>query len=207
MTDKKNKKDKNKQGKSVEQDLWSIVSKSVNPITDRQFEFNVHLQEFMEEKENATKPNPKLSPPNKKHGKAVKIPNTARSELNRLKTNLNVNVLGFLSHGDSPGVDRRTAQRLKRGRLDIDARLDLHGHSLATAHQRLNSFVFSSHKAGHRCILVVTGKGDKGKGVIRASVPQWLNDVPLRPMILSYSYAQPADGGEGALYVLLKRKR
>ena len=114
-----------------------------------------------------------------------------------------------LGPGDSPGVDRRTATRLRRGKLEVEARLDLHGHGRESAHRALNAFIQTSAAAGRRCVLVVTGKGsrDGGIGVIRAAVPQWLNLAPLRDHILSYNAARPQDGGEGAIYVLLRRRR
>ncbi len=109
-----------------------------------------------------------------------------------------------LEIGKAPGVDKRTAERLKRGKLAIEARIDLHGHTQDSAHHVLNSFITHSHWAGKRCVLVVTGKG---KGILQASVPRWLNDPALRPFVLSVNYAQQKDGGTGALYVLLKRNR
>ena len=114
-----------------------------------------------------------------------------------------------LTHGASPGVDRRTADKLKRGLMPIEARLDLHGMTQAEAHGRLTAFVEGHQAAGRRCVLVVTGKGtwrEEG-GVLRDAVPRWLNAPELRPRILSFSHAQPKDGGEGALYILLKRIR
>jgi len=91
----------------------------------------------------------------------------------------------------------------------VEARLDLHGHGRETAHRALDAFILRSVSAGKRCVLVVTGKGsrDGGIGVIRAHVPQWLNLAPLREHILSYNTARPQDGGEGAIYVLLRRVR
>lgn len=118
-----------------------------------------------------------------------------------------------LSHGTAPGVDKRTAQRLKRGKLEIDARLDLHGHTQATGHQALASFIDGAYGARKRCVLVITGKGYQdgpggGRvGVLRQAVPGWLNQSPTREKILSFNHAAPADGGTGALYILLKRKR
>ena len=114
-----------------------------------------------------------------------------------------------LTHGASPGVDRRTADNLRRGRMTIEARLDLHGMTQAEAHGRLSAFIEGHQSAGRRCVLVVTGKGSRsaGGGVLREAVPRWLNMPALRPRILSFSHAQPKDGGEGALYILLKRLR
>ena len=114
-----------------------------------------------------------------------------------------------LAHGAAPNVDRKTADNLRRGRMVIEARLDLHGMTQAQAHRRLVSFIEGHHSAGKRCVLVVTGKGtwrEEG-GVLREAVPRWLNTPDLRPRILSFTHAQRKDGGEGALYILLKRLR
>ena len=102
------------------------------------------------------------------------------------------------------GIDRRTADRLKRGRLQIDGRLDLHGMTRDSAHSALNAFILSGRAAGKRCILVVTGKG---KGILKNEVPRWLNLPPLREQIVAVETAQPQHGGDGALYVLLRRNR
>lgn len=113
-----------------------------------------------------------------------------------------------LRHGHTPGIDRRTADRMKRGEMGIDGRIDLHGLTQEAAHVALNGFISRSYALGRRCLLVITGKGTReGSGVLRAAVPRWLNDRPLRGVILAFSHAQPRDGGEGALYVLLKRQR
>ncbi len=120
-----------------------------------------------------------------------------------------------LSHGAAPGVDRRTADSLRRGRMAIEARLDLHGMTQAEAHRRVHAFIERQQAAGRRCVLIVTGKGiwrgldsgEGGVGVLREAVPRWLNEPDLRPRVLSFTHAQPKDGGEGALYVLLRRIR
>ena len=119
-----------------------------------------------------------------------------------------------IAHGDVAGLDKRTAQRMRRGQLPIEARIDLHGMTEADAHGALVSFLSGAQQAGRRCVLVVTGKGarlgaDGGgrTGVLRRNVPRWLNEPALRGRVLAFSHAQPRDGGEGALYVLLKRRR
>lgn len=111
--------------------------------------------------------------------------------------------------GHHPNVDGRTADRLRRGKLEIDGRIDLHGMSQAQAHTALASYVHRAWHEGRRCILVITGKGTFSAegGVLRRAVPRWLADAPLRPMVLAVQHAQPRDGGEGALYVLIKRRR
>lgn len=106
------------------------------------------------------------------------------------------------------GLDRRNAQRLKRGQMAIEARLDLHGMTQAEAHGALARFIARSYDDGRRAVLVITGKGTRdGEGVLRRAVPRWLDEPALRPLILARDEAQPRHGGAGALYVLLRRKR
>lgn len=114
-----------------------------------------------------------------------------------------------LAHGLSVGIDKRQAERFQRGRTPIEDRIDLHGRTQAEAHDDLHDFLSRAHAAGKRCVLVITGKGMTGTkiGVLRENVPRWLNEPALRRHVLAFDYAEPKHGGEGALYVLLKRKR
>jgi DNA-nicking Smr family endonuclease len=105
----------------------------------------------------------------------------------------------------SAGVDRSTAERLKRGRMAIEARLDLHGMTQAEAHRALAAFVSGARADGRRCVLVITGRGLAGEGVLRSAVPRWLDEPELRRHILALSPAQSRDGGSGAIYVLIRR--
>lgn len=116
--------------------------------------------------------------------------------------------LPALAHGRMPGLDRRSAERLKRGEMPIDGRLDLHGMTQDLAHAALTAFIGRAFETGKRCLLVITGKGTReGSGVLRANVPRWLNQPPLRERILGFTYARPQHGGEGALYVLVRQRR
>ena len=114
-----------------------------------------------------------------------------------------------IQHGDAPGLDKRTAQRLRRGRINVEAQLDLHGFKQDEAHMALNRFLTQSSNVGRRCVLVITGKGalSQGGGVLRKMVPLWLNENTNRKFVLSFTYSTPADGGTGAIYILLKRKQ
>jgi len=97
------------------------------------------------------------------------------------------------------GVDRATAERLKRGRRAIEARLDLHGMTQAEAHRALFGFVGGSRTAGRRCVLVITGHGRIGGGVLKSAVPRWLHEPELRRHVLAIAPARPQHGGTGAL--------
>jgi len=114
-----------------------------------------------------------------------------------------------LAPGRIAGVDKRLAERLKRGQLPVEAMLDLHGLTQDEAHRQLDGFLAQSARAGRRCVLVITGKGiwRPESGILREMVPRWLNEAPNRARVLAIAHAQPRHGGQGALYVLLKRKR
>lgn len=112
--------------------------------------------------------------------------------------------------GSLPGVDRRTARALARGELPLDAKVDLHGHTLESAERALHAFVECAHERGSRSLLVITGRGKRaegGVGLIKESLPQWLNGPGLRALVLAFAEAKPKHGGKGAFYVLLRKKR
>ena len=112
-----------------------------------------------------------------------------------------------LRAGETAGIDGGTQKRLFRGDVTIDARLDLHGFNAAQAQRKLTQFLGQARLSGYRCILVITGKGARGEGVLRHAVPDWLKRPPLSDLVLAIAQAKPRDGGAGALYVLLRRQR
>jgi DNA-nicking Smr family endonuclease len=112
--------------------------------------------------------------------------------------------------GVAGGVDKRTLAKLRRGQIPPESRIDLHSMTQSEAYAALGGFLASAQSAGKRCVLVITGKGyrsDGAVGVLRTNVPHWLNQPVNRARILAFSYAVPPDGGEGALYVLLRRRK
>ena len=120
-----------------------------------------------------------------------------------------------LRHGAADNIDKRTAQKFKRGEFRIERRLDLHGLKEDQAWEKVQNFIQNCYLQDCRCVLIITGKGmhkEDGidifaeRGVLKDRVPQWLNSPSLRPFILSFDYAQPKDGGSGALYILLRRR-
>ena len=119
-----------------------------------------------------------------------------------------------LEKGAVVGVDKRTVGRLKRGKLPVEGRLDLHGLTQNEAERALSTFLARSQERGHRCVLVITGKGGERRGedfertgVLRRMVPLWLNAPANRARVLAFDEARAQHGGGGALYVLLKRPR
>jgi DNA-nicking Smr family endonuclease len=114
-----------------------------------------------------------------------------------------------LATGRIAGVDKRLAERLKRGQLAIEGMLDLHGLTQEEAHRQLDGFLAHAAHGGRRCVLVITGKGvwRSDSGILKEMVPRWLNEAPNRARVLAIANAQPRHGGSGALYILLKRRR
>lgn len=118
--------------------------------------------------------------------------------------------------------DTKRARKLRTGQVEIDARIDLHGMRQAEAHTALRGFLHACHRKGHSVVLVITGKGAppgtksdlpwgdsmgrSERGVLRRNVPQWLADPELRGIVVSFTEAAIRHGGDGALYVHLRRK-
>ena len=105
------------------------------------------------------------------------------------------------------GIDRSSAKKIQQGKMPLEARLDLHGLNQFEARYHLQQFIAAALQNGLRNILVITGKGRMGQGVLRTNVPKWLSVPPLSDHIIAFGPSRPQDGGAGALYVRLKRLR
>jgi DNA-nicking Smr family endonuclease len=108
-------------------------------------------------------------------------------------------------------LGRRERSQLSRGRKQIDARLDLHGMTQTRAHRALSGFLQRAHSDGLTFVLVITGKGKMGaeseRGVLRRQVPQWLSLPEFRSLVVGFEEAHIGHGGEGALYVRIRRAK
>jgi len=102
-------------------------------------------------------------------------------------------------------ADRGREKRIRRGQAPIHARLDLHGHTQASAQSTLLDFVIRERHSGARCVLVITGKGRSGEGVIRQRFRDWLESPQARQHVSGFATAHQKHGGEGAFYVFLRR--
>jgi DNA-nicking Smr family endonuclease len=114
--------------------------------------------------------------------------------------------------------ERRKARQIASGKIEVDARIDLHGLRQRDAHTRLRAFLVDAHANGFKTVLVITGKGgeepadrlgdlagERQRGVLRRNVPHWLGEPELRAIVLSFTQAGARHGGAGALYVQLRR--
>ena len=108
-------------------------------------------------------------------------------------------------------LGRRERSQLSRGKKQIDARLDLHGMTQSRAHHALSAFLHRAHHDGLTFVLIITGKGKIGaeseRGVLRRQVPHWLSLPEFRALVVGFEEAHIGHGGEGALYVRIRRSR
>lgn len=113
-------------------------------------------------------------------------------------------------YGYVRGLDIKTFQQLKAGSLSVAAHLDLHGMNSDQAQESLLFFMRESYMQGHRCVLIVTGRGHNspgGQSILRRETESWLTRDPLKRVVLAFCTAQPKDGGAGAVYVLLRKQK
>jgi DNA-nicking Smr family endonuclease len=188
---------------------WDHAARTVEPLKRVKGRIHAAL-----EKDDATVPRPRFKadvhhtkPPAKAPLKAVE------------------NVLAPPAKMTVPPVaqfDRKKAKKIRAGRIEIDARIDLHGMRQDEAHAALRAFLHRTQARGLRWVLVITGKGRSGadrddeasfdmtrnrdRGVLKRNVPRWLEEPDIRHLIVSYTTAAIPHGGEGALYVHLRKR-
>ena len=102
--------------------------------------------------------------------------------------------------------DRGHDRKVRRGKIDISARFDLHGHTQQSAWSALPAFLQREQARGSRCVIVITGKGKLGEGVLKRNFLHWLELPEARSLVSGYARAHPRHGGSGAFYVFLRRR-
>jgi DNA-nicking Smr family endonuclease len=163
--------------KPEEMRVWGLVAATVHPLPGRET------------------PKPPPAEPPIPAGAPVRIsaPTPPRSAPPRTRQGLE-------------DIEPRRKHRIARERDPIGARLDLHGLDQDRARSALESFLRRAWDDGYRAVLVITGKGVQGDGTLRRRAPEWLAAPHLAPIVAGISEAHRKHGGEGALYVALKRK-
>lgn len=174
--------------------LWRHVTRDARPLPDRQKPAEPDLPGSPEPEPPAKRPKPPRAPA----AKPLTPPRQAPP----------------LQAGSVVGVDKRTVDRLRRGKLPVEAQLDLHGMTQDEACTALGGFLARAQAAEKRCVLVITGKGTgrdrdglEAPGALKRMTPVWLNEPANRARVLAFVEARPQHGGAGALYILLKRSR
>jgi DNA-nicking Smr family endonuclease len=155
--------------------------------------------------------------PLRKKSRAAKAEATSTSAEAPAKPAASPRPLAAAPRAPKPGppplapLGRRERSQLSRGRKEIDARLDLHGMTQTRAHRALSDFLQRAHGDGLTFVLIITGKGKMGaeseRGVLRRQVPQWLGLPEFRSLVVGFEEAHIGHGGEGALYVRIRRAK
>tara|TARA_R110000868_G_scaffold45045_1_gene149829 strand:+ start:85286 stop:85858 length:573 start_codon:yes stop_codon:yes gene_type:complete len=178
-----------------EKAIWKQVAKSVKPISAARLR-SLDEPEALERK--AKTPTPDTLP-------------TPRSQL--LSSTKPLEKQSFIP------VDRKSEKRVRRGKLEIEARIDLHGLTQDIALRTLRNFLSMAHREGYRTVLVITGKGLKQRertvepwerveepGVLRRKLPEWLGNPEFSGWVSGYAEAHLKHGGGGAFYVTMRRR-
>ena len=176
-------------------DLWQRVAKTAEPLRKG--------------KNRAVKtpepPEPQSVPSDRPRGKRPSKPATPRSASEPPRP----------APPSLATIEKREIRGLAGGRVSVDARIDLHGARQLEAHRMLKSFLVRAQDRGHRYVLVITGKGGSrdengggpGRGVLNREVPRWLSEPEFRQWVVSFAPAHKRHGGEGALYVRIRRQK
>ncbi len=191
-----------------ERELWDQVARSADPL---------HPQKKRKQAEGATPPPAKAKPKENGETREPLSPfDVGQSARRKTETLIPPETSSERLRGQPVRMDSKAFTRLKRGKLSPEARIDLHGMTLDRAHGALNRFILQSQGRGLRLVLVITGKGaredpydplPRPRGVLKRQVPMWLQQPPLAQAVLQTAPAHIRHGGDGALYVYLRRAR
>lgn len=167
--------------KPEEQRAWARVARSVKALPERPlpalFEGQERFEEMLDAPASAVDPNrPRAAKPSAPYPPRL-----------------------------APPADRGKEKRIRRGQAAIHGRFDLHGHTQDSAHAALPAFLSSQRAQGARCVLIITGKGRLGEGVLRRNFLRWLETAEARAIVSGYAQAHARHGGAGAFYVFLRR--
>lgn len=194
-------KDKKNNIISNDDELWNNITKN-----DKKY---IKSNRFVTKNVNSVKK--KLNTKNNMKHETVNnesIKKDIKSDITIAKNNTNIQELD--PKIIPSGISASQADKLRKGKIRPERTIDLHGFTQLRAHSYINDELIKCHRRNIRSILIITGKkfGKMGaEGVLKKEVPKWLNLSPLKEIILMTSWATPRDGGEGALYVLLRRVR
>jgi DNA-nicking Smr family endonuclease len=171
-----------------ERHIWRVVTKTVTPLHTDRVEFDRELNRDTE-----------TGSAGRKTRKTLEAKPPPRSDKRKL-----------------PPADRSSERRLRRGRIEIDGRIDLHGMTQAAARAALGRFLHSARAREFHAVLVITGKGkaasrdrepgEAAPGIIRRRFPEWLAEPELRHLVSGFASAHRRHGGDGAYYVMIRNR-
>ena len=170
-------------------DLWNYVTKNTKKINSN----------------NSLKHHKNI--PTKRKQRVILTPEIKSQSI--LKTNnkkLTVTPIYFSNENNSSGLSKKNIKEIKTGKFKVQSKLDLHGYRLKEAETLFFDFLRKCFNSNKRNILVISGKGEHGKGKIKLNIPIWIASPSLSHLIHFYSFAAPKDGGNGAFYIRLRNK-
>ena len=194
-----------------EEELWQAVARTARPMHPK-------TKGFLARVEGAAHPHPPLQEVKSREADIPKSwlePFRLGQKAKSVSGHDVAPTLGEALRAAPLQMDAKLHGKMQRGKLAPEARIDLHGMTLAEAHPELIGFILNAQAAGLRLVLVITGKGKRGEdigpipmrmGALRHQVPQWLRLPPLRPAVLQVSEAHLKHGGSGAYYVYLRKR-
>lgn len=145
-----------------------------------------------------------VAPRRRAHGKGAAKPDPTREDFAAM---LRLPAAPLPSQKPLPqSLDINQDKRTRRGRVEIDGTIDLHDMTQAQARAALVTAIIRASNRNHKTVLVITGKGLRGEGVLRRNFPEWISQAPIRPIIATYAPAHQKHGGSGAWYVFLKSR-
>ncbi len=171
-----------------EQQAWARVARSVRPLAGAQIPLPP---------ENAAEPSGPAPDQISRPGRQQNLAHAGQTDPARAGP--------ARSPDASPPAHRGGEKRVRRGRVEIHARFDLHGHTQTSAHRALPGFLRHQRERGARCVLVITGKGRNGHAILKRNFLNWLGSADARALVSGWSQAHARHGGEGAFYVFLRR--
>ncbi len=189
-----------------DQALWGSVAQTIQPVRIKD-----RVRKSSETDTEAPQRSLELPPAPARSGHAPTLPAVPDAPAARKNRKASPPLADF---------DRRQAKRIAGGRIEIEARIDLHGMRASEAHGALRGFILRCYAQGKRSVLVITGKGGAGdvrdqpfqldgqreRGVLKRHVPLWLTEPEMRAVVVSFTTAHARHGGEGALYVQLRNR-
>lgn len=184
---------------SADREVWEDVTRSVEPLDAHERRRRPAAAVKGDDGANSSKKTPPSPPSPRVKKKRVVAPDNFGSKRRGSPPPPPTPIPGL--------IDRRGQRKIARGQMPIDSTIDLHGLTQDQAYARLSRHLEAASNAGERCILVITGKGgEKGEGVLRRSLPDWLGNRVLGDLVSAISPAGRSHGGSGAFYVRLRNR-
>jgi len=174
--------------------LWTLVTDTTTPLSTKAKNLTSQLNEFL-----AQTPKPAHFPLDSFGNHKAK---TAQIQPPKQR----LNTPAPRSSVFNP-IEDKIAKKLAKGKQHIDGRIDLHGQTQDRARSSLLDFLSLAQAADHRIVLVITGKGNAGTGILKQRVPDWLSMSPFSALVNGYRISHISHGGEGALYVRIRRSK